>query len=87
MTYFACLDVGLEETAICIIDSNGRIVRELRASSEPEALERCSPGMSVTGGSASRRVRCPPGCSKAWRRPGCRLCAWRSVTSVLPSRP
>jgi hypothetical protein len=24
MTYFAGLDVGLEETAICIIDSNGR---------------------------------------------------------------
>jgi len=29
MTYFAGLDVGLEETAICSIDSNGRIVREL----------------------------------------------------------
>ena len=33
MTYFAGLDVGLEETAICIIDSDGRIVRELKACS------------------------------------------------------
>jgi transposase len=38
MKYFAGLDVGLEETAICIIDSNGRIVRELTTFSEPEAL-------------------------------------------------
>jgi transposase len=38
MAYFAGLDVGLEETAICIIDGDGRIVRELTACSEPEAL-------------------------------------------------
>jgi transposase len=36
--YFAGLDVSLEETAICIVDDVGRIVREQRAASEPEAL-------------------------------------------------
>jgi transposase len=36
--YFAGLDVSLEETAICIVDEEGRIVREARAASEPEAL-------------------------------------------------
>jgi transposase len=36
--YFAGLDVSLEETAICIVDDTGRIVREARAASEPEAL-------------------------------------------------
>jgi transposase len=36
--YFAGLDVSLEETAICIIDDNGLIVREARIASEPEAL-------------------------------------------------
>jgi transposase len=36
--YFAGLDVSLEETAICIVDDAGRIVREARAASEPEAL-------------------------------------------------
>jgi transposase len=36
--YFAGLDVSLEETAICIVDDAGCIVREVRAASEPEAL-------------------------------------------------
>ena len=38
MDYFAGLDVSLEETAVCIVDDAGRIVREARAASEPEAL-------------------------------------------------
>ena len=38
MGYFAGLDVSLEETAICIVDAGGRIVREARAASEPEVL-------------------------------------------------
>lgn len=38
MRYFAELDVSLEETAICIVDENGEIVKEFRATSEPEAL-------------------------------------------------
>jgi hypothetical protein len=36
--YFAGLDVSLEETAICIVDEAGRIVREARVASEPEVL-------------------------------------------------
>jgi transposase len=38
MTYFAGLDVSLEETAICVVDEAGGIVKELRAASEPEVL-------------------------------------------------
>jgi len=38
MDYFAGLDVSLEETAICIVDKAGGIVREARVASEPEAL-------------------------------------------------
>lgn len=38
MDYYAGLDVSLEETAICVVDGSGRIVRELRATSDPEAL-------------------------------------------------
>jgi transposase len=38
MKYFAGLDVSLEETAICVVDETGCIVKELRAASEPEAL-------------------------------------------------
>ena len=38
MDYFAGLDVSLEETAVCVVDETGRIVREARVVSEPEAL-------------------------------------------------
>jgi transposase len=36
--HFAGLDVSLEETAICVVDEAGGIVREARLPSEPEAL-------------------------------------------------
>jgi len=38
MDHYAGLDVSLEETAICVVDGTGRIVKETRASSEPDAL-------------------------------------------------
>lgn len=38
MDYYAGLDVSLEETAICVVDGTGRIVKEARAASEPHAL-------------------------------------------------
>ncbi|MGI9436256.1 MAG: IS110 family transposase, partial [Geminicoccaceae bacterium] len=38
MRYFAGLDVSLKETAICIVDESGEILKEFRAASEPEAL-------------------------------------------------
>jgi hypothetical protein len=31
--YFAGLDVSLEETAVCVVDETGRIVREARVAS------------------------------------------------------
>ena len=38
MDYFAGLDVSVKETGICIVDETGRIVREARVASEPQAL-------------------------------------------------
>src|SRR3954468_24624624 len=38
MSYYAGLDVSLEETAICVVDGTGRIVKEMRAPIAPEAL-------------------------------------------------
>jgi len=38
MNHYVGLDVSLEETAICVVDGTGRIVKEARAASEPEAL-------------------------------------------------
>jgi hypothetical protein len=36
--YFAGLDVSVKETSVCIVDDAGKIVREARVASEPEAL-------------------------------------------------
>jgi transposase len=38
MNHYAGLDVSLEETAICVVDGAGQIVKETRAASEPQAL-------------------------------------------------
>jgi len=38
MDYFAGLDVSVKETSICIVDDTGRIVREAKVASEPDAL-------------------------------------------------
>ena len=37
MDYFAGLDVSVKETSVCIVDDAGKIVREARVASEPEA--------------------------------------------------
>src|SRR5574338_417339 len=38
MEHFAGLDVSVNETSICIVDETGRIVREVKVASEPDAL-------------------------------------------------
>jgi transposase len=38
VTYFVGLDVSLEETALCVVDDTGTIVREGKAATEPEAI-------------------------------------------------
>jgi len=38
MDHFAGLDVSVKQTSICIVDDTGRIVREVKVASEPEAL-------------------------------------------------
>jgi hypothetical protein len=40
MDHFAGLDVSVKDTSICIVDDAGRIVREVKLASEPEALLR-----------------------------------------------
>ena len=40
MDHFAGLDVSVKETSVCIVDDTGRIVREVKVASEPDALLR-----------------------------------------------
>src|ERR1700756_3134551 len=38
MDHFAGLDVSVKETSVCIVDETGKIIREVKVTSEPEAL-------------------------------------------------
>ena len=38
MDHYAGIDVSLEQSSVCVIDADGRIVREDKVASEPEAL-------------------------------------------------
>jgi transposase len=38
MEHYAGIDVSLEQSSLCVIDGHGRIVREAKVASEPEAL-------------------------------------------------
>jgi len=38
MDYFAGLDVSVKDTSVCIVDGTGKVVREVKVASEPDAL-------------------------------------------------
>ena len=38
MEHYAGIDVSLELSSVCVVDATGRIVREAKVASEPEAL-------------------------------------------------
>jgi len=40
MEHYAGIDVSLKDSSVCVVDSSGKIVRETKVASEPEALLR-----------------------------------------------
>jgi transposase len=38
MNYYAGIDVSLEQSSLCVLDGEGKIIREAKVASEPEAL-------------------------------------------------
>jgi hypothetical protein len=63
MNHYAGIDVSLEISSVCVVDGSGKIVREGKVASEPEAL---SPGSVRLGsrwiGLDWRLGRCRSGC-------------------------
>jgi predicted NBD/HSP70 family sugar kinase len=59
MAYFAGLDVSVKETSVCIVDDAGKIMREARVASEPDAEKRArrAAGSGCCRSWASRRRR------------------------------
>ena len=81
MDHFAGLDVSVKETSICIVDDTGRIVREVKVASEPEAL------LKVLGNQAYRfkRIGLEAGplsqwLSVRWPKQGCQWYALKPGT-------
>ena len=40
MEHYAGIDVSLEESSVCVVDATGKLVREVKVASDPEALVR-----------------------------------------------
>jgi transposase len=38
MNYYAGIDVSLEQSSVCVVDGEGKVIREAKVASEPEAL-------------------------------------------------
>jgi transposase len=38
MEFYAGIDVSLKDSSVCVVDATGRIVREAKVASEPQAL-------------------------------------------------
>ena len=36
--HFAGLDVSVKDTSVCVVDDAGKIIREVKVASEPDAL-------------------------------------------------
>jgi transposase len=62
MEYFAGIDVSLEQSSVCVVDGAGKIVREAKVASEPEALV----GFLRTLGFAVGRVGLEAGPLSQW---------------------
>ena len=62
MNYYAGIDVSLEASCICVIDANGKVIREGKVSSEPTALIAwlSEVGVSLADISSSNPIRWRP---------------------------
>ena len=47
MEHYAGIDVSLERSSVCVVDGTGRIIRETKVASEPEALAGFFAGLGV----------------------------------------
>jgi len=90
MRYFAGFDVSLEETAIGIVDETGRLVREGKVATEPEALD----AYMRAGGLPIERVGLEAGPLSTWLHGELTAGGWtmvcietrrlRAVTRAMP---
>lgn len=64
--FYCGLDVSLRETAICIVDADGKIVKELKVSSDPDAIANAI----RDSGFVCEKVGLESGSTAAWLQAG-----------------
>ena len=73
MDHFAGLDVSVKETSICIVDDTGKIVREVKVASEPDALLQVLKNVPITSSGLDWKPgRCRNGYSVLLPKRACR---------------
>jgi hypothetical protein len=60
--YYIGIDVSTKESALCILDGKGKIVRETKLPTDPEIIAR----FIAATGLAIERIGLEAGCSAAW---------------------
>jgi transposase len=74
MGCYVGLDVSLEMTSICVVAADGKVLREGKTLSEPEAVVAFLRG----AGPSLQRVGLEAGALRwRWRRPASRWSVWR----------
>jgi len=74
MKQYAGIDVSLEYSSVCVVDADGRIVREAKVLSEPDALI----AWFAEHGVAMERIGLEAGPCRNGFMPGWRRRVWRS---------
>ncbi|MBV9750466.1 MAG: IS110 family transposase [Acetobacteraceae bacterium] len=73
--YFCGLDVSLRMTAVCVVDGDGRILKEAKVASDPEVISEFLRGLGL----ALERVGLEAGATAAWLQAGLREHGWPTV--------
>ena len=70
MEHYAAIDVSLEWTSVCVVDTAGQIVSEAKVRSECEALVAFFAESGLRFTRIGLEARCRSGCTRGWSRPG-----------------
>jgi transposase len=70
--YYIGIDVSTKESALCIVDGNGKIVRETKLPTDPAIIA----GFITDTGLAIERIGLESGCTAAWLFAGLQRYGW-----------
>ena len=78
MDYFCGLDVGMDESAICVVDDKGEVVLQTTAVTDPEAIRTSlKPYLGRLRRLGHEAGALCPGCIQSCSNLACRRCVWR----------